>query len=64
MIRPQRIVVVAPHPDDETLGAGGAIARYAAEGAKVFIDMTLPGAWRPGSNLSHLGGVDLSVSGD
>jgi LmbE family N-acetylglucosaminyl deacetylase len=37
MIMPQRITVIAPHPDDETLGAGGTIARFAAEGAEVSV---------------------------
>jgi N-acetylglucosamine malate deacetylase 1 len=35
----KRILVVAPHPDDETLGAGGTIAKYAAAGARVFVLM-------------------------
>jgi LmbE family N-acetylglucosaminyl deacetylase len=35
----KRILVVAPHPDDETLGAGGTIAKYAAEGHEVFVLM-------------------------
>ena len=32
-----RILVVAPHADDETLGAGGTIARYADEGHDVIV---------------------------
>ena len=35
----KRIVVVAPHPDDETLGAGGTIAKYAEQGDEVFVLM-------------------------
>jgi LmbE family N-acetylglucosaminyl deacetylase len=35
--RPARLVVIAPHPDDETLGAGGTIARFAAEGVEVSV---------------------------
>lgn len=35
--RPNRLVVIAPHPDDETLGAGGTIARFAAEGVEVSV---------------------------
>jgi LmbE family N-acetylglucosaminyl deacetylase len=31
------VLVIAAHPDDEVLGCGGAIARYAAEGAFVSI---------------------------
>lgn len=32
-----KILVVAAHPDDETLGCGGSIARLAKEGAEVHI---------------------------
>lgn len=31
------VLVFAPHPDDEVLGCGGTIARYAAEGADVYV---------------------------
>ena len=33
----KRILVVAPHPDDETLGVGGTIAKYSAQGHEVFV---------------------------
>jgi|TARA_Y100000294_G_scaffold57986_1_gene54797 LmbE family N-acetylglucosaminyl deacetylase len=30
-----RILVVGPHPDDETLGCGGTLLRHAAEGDEI-----------------------------
>ena len=32
-----RILIVAAHPDDETCGMGGTIARYSAEQAEVYV---------------------------
>ena len=32
-----RMLVVAPHPDDEVLGVGGTIAKFAAAGGEVTI---------------------------
>jgi LmbE family N-acetylglucosaminyl deacetylase len=32
-----RVLVIAPHADDETLGMGGTIARYAREGHEVIV---------------------------
>ena len=34
---PKKLVVIAPHPDDETLGCGGTIARFAASGTEVSV---------------------------
>lgn len=35
--RPPRLMAVLAHPDDESLGVGGTLAKYAAEGADVFL---------------------------
>ncbi len=34
--RKDRVLVIAPHPDDDVLGAGGTMAALAAQGKKVF----------------------------
>ncbi len=45
-----RVVVVAPHPDDETLGAGGTLAAWAASGVPVTVVAVTDGeASHPGS---------------
>ena len=33
----RRILVIAPHPDDEVLGCGGALARHADAGARISV---------------------------
>jgi N-acetylglucosamine malate deacetylase 1 len=35
----KKILVVAPHPDDETLGVGGMIAKFASEGCNIHVLM-------------------------
>ena len=42
----KRILVVAPHPDDETLGVGGTIAKSIFEGSEVFV-LTVAGHLPP-----------------
>lgn len=39
----KRVLVVAPHPDDEVLGVGGTIARLSDEGATVVIVIVTKG---------------------
>ena len=34
---PERILILAAHPDDETIGAGASIARWVSEGHEVFV---------------------------
>tara|TARA_B100001057_G_scaffold354877_1_gene356877 strand:+ start:11943 stop:12614 length:672 start_codon:yes stop_codon:yes gene_type:complete len=34
---PKKIVVVAPHPDDEVLGVGATISKFATLGAEIYI---------------------------
>lgn len=47
-----RVLVVAPHADDETLGAGGTIARLVAMGAEVHVAVMTGhgGEWNPLGN--------------
>src|SRR4029077_9057541 len=36
-MRTPKCMAVPPHPDDESLGVGGTLAKYASEGADVFL---------------------------
>ena len=36
-MRTHRLMAVLAHPDDESLGVGGTLAKYASEGAEVFL---------------------------
>lgn len=38
-----KVLVIAPHPDDEVLGCGGTIAKYAKQGAEVFVAIVTKG---------------------
>jgi len=33
----ERVLVISPHPDDESIGCGGTLHRYATEGATVKV---------------------------
>src|SRR4030095_8461995 len=35
--RPLRLMAILAHPDDESLGIGGTLAKYASEGVEVFL---------------------------
>ncbi len=45
----ERALAIAPHPDDETIGAGGTIARLARAGAEVWIVVVTDGEATIGS---------------
>ncbi len=44
--RPVRVLVIAPHPDDEVLGVGGTIHRLSTEGHEVTVSIVTKG-WEP-----------------
>lgn len=52
----RRVLVVAPHPDDEVLGCGGTMMRFANMGAEVHVAiMTRAGADRFGADMAQTG---------
>jgi LmbE family N-acetylglucosaminyl deacetylase len=57
LFKDARVLVVAPHPDDETFGCGGTIARAKALGAEVYV-MVVSAA-----NLVHYSTEFQHVSG-
>lgn len=48
----ERVLVIAAHPDDETIGCGGTIRLLANEGASVHVLFTSSGDATQGSSLS------------
>lgn len=53
-LRHQRLVVVAPHPDDETLGVGGLIAETSQRGGRVVIVAVSDGEAAPVTGFTPL----------
>ena len=53
----QRLLVIAPHADDETIGAGGLMARAKDVGAEVFVQVLTVG------DLDHYDGRREHTSG-
>ena len=51
-----RTLVIAPHPDDETIGAGGTIAKIARAGCDVFVAIVTTGQ-QPEYSAEHVGKV-------
>lgn len=47
------VLIVSPHPDDETLGAGGTILKFIAEGHKIY--------WLNITNMKEEYGYDKSI---
>ncbi|MGQ9539367.1 MAG: PIG-L deacetylase family protein, partial [Candidatus Bathycorpusculaceae bacterium] len=41
----KKVVVIAPHPDDETFGCGGTIAKKISEGCEVFVVVMTDGRY-------------------
>ena len=50
-LTPFRLMCVVAHPDDESLGMGGALAKYADEGVETYVVTATKGErGRSGSN--------------
>ncbi len=62
-LRQQRLLVIAPHPDDETIGCAGTIARVKALGGQVYVmvvsagGITQYGRGPDGQGLGFVSGV-------
>ncbi len=54
----RRLLVIMPHPDDETLSAGGTISRAKSQGAEVYVMIMSAG------NLRHYHTGQSEISGE
>ena len=59
MTQPLKLMCILAHPDDESLGNGGILAKYAAEGIKTYLVTATRGerGWF-GDEREHLRGDD------
>lgn len=73
MAEPLRLMYVLAHPDDESLGMGGSVAKYAAEGIAVSLVMATrgergwqgdPGAYPGPAALGRLREAELRAAAD
>ena len=48
------ILVLAAHPDDDVLGCGGSIAKYAAEGFRIHVAFLADGVYSRGNSALNL----------
>src|SRR3954464_10489865 len=65
-MQPPRLMAVLAHPDDESLGAGGTLAKYASEGIDVFLLTATRGdagryRGHPASHPEHPGATALAA---
>jgi len=51
-LRGERLLVLAPHPDDEAIGCGGVVARHLREGRSVRVVIATDGAAAEGTALA------------
>lgn len=57
-----RVLVFAPHPDDEVLGCGGTIAKHTASGDEVFVCIVTE-AYEPDWSADYISKVEGMVQG-
>ena len=57
----ERIVVLAPHMDDETIGCGGTLARHARAGATITVVFLTDGRHGGGPQVKSLSGEKLKA---
>ena len=59
-LRPKRMLAIFAHPDDESFGAGGTLAKYAHQGVQmVLLCLTHGGAGIPGAEAKEAGDIRM-----
>ena len=48
----ERVLVIAPHPDDEIIGCGGTMAQHVEKGDRIFVIYVTKAKWFAGATLN------------
>src|ERR1700738_3669694 len=60
----ERLLVLAPHPDDEVIGCGGVVARHLWDGRQVHVVIATDGAEAGGGDREAQSRAGLAILGE
>lgn len=58
----EKVLIIAPHPDDEVLGCGGAIQYYKNKGSKVYVHIVANRVYNHTEDEKYLKNLEKSIN--